>query len=357
MFRSVRGRQATRLARVAIVVAAVEILVGVVAGSVVARSATPRADLLLPARVANGIVPRKLQPVLGRLRAPARTAVESRRTALGRALALERVVHTAVRATGADCAGFATVMVALGRSLGMPVRLTFAGTGISSYDTHTTVSVWLPRYRRWGIVDPTFGGTFSRGSDPRPLNALDLRDSLRRGWWRQVRWHPSAANSTPLSSYYVDPLFLFREVGIYVYSGQSAMPLVLPDSRRLIDARYVTSRTVLAAAPPDRFIRARLPSDDGAGKPRDFPLPPAYAPREIWHGRVTLPATIAVPRGSVVVWSGKRDVRVSGYRTALVDGGSLSPIFVSNGTVTLGGRGVSAVRIFAALRFPSSPRG
>jgi len=316
-----------------------------------------RADFLLSPQAAKRLVPPQLHPLLGQLEAPAAKAVARKRTTLGKALALERLVHTAVLPTGATCWGYATVMAALGRELGLPVRVTFGGTGVSNYDTHSTVSVWLPRYQNWGVVDPTFGGTFTRGSEPRPLSAIDLRDSLVSGWWEDVRWRSSAPDSRKPSTYYVNPVFLFRYVGVYADVAGSPTPLVLPDSLSLADDGYVASPAAIARTPADHAFPAHPPTSAsawaGLSTPQ-FSLPPAYAPTEVWHGRTALPATISVPGGSIVVWSSARGVNVGQYKTTPVGAGSLSPVFVSHGKVRLTGHGRATVRVYAARRFASS---
>jgi Transglutaminase-like superfamily len=320
-----------------------------------AAPSSARADFLLSPQAAKRLVPEQLHPLLGQLEAPAADAVAGKQTTLGKALALERLVHTAVLPTGATCWGYATVMAALGRELGLPVRVTFVGTGVSDYDTHSTVSVWLPHYNSWGIVDPTFGGTFTRGSERRPLSAVDLRDSLVAGWWDDVRWRSSAPDSSRPSTYYVDPVFLFRYVGVYADVAGSTTPLVLPDSRSLADDGYIASPAAIANTPADRTLTARPPASAWAGlSTPHFDLPPAYAPREVWHGRTALPATISVPSGSIVVWSSVHGISVDQYKTTPVRRGSLSPVFVSDGKVRLTGHGPAVVRIYAARRFAAS---
>lgn len=310
-----------------------------------------RGDFLLSPTSADRMVPQKLQPLLARVRPLAANAVRAHSTTLGKTLALERLVHTVLRPTSVDCWGYATVMTALGRNLGLPLRITVAAGSASDYDTHTTVSVWLTRYRSWAIVDPTFGGTFTRGNMPRPLNAVDLHDALVDGWWRAIRWHPSARDSTPLSEYYVDPLFLFRYVGAIADVDGSPQSVVLPDSGAMPIPDY-TNYTVtaqeLATAGPAQAFKTRRVTRAPDGIRLTLPLP--YAPKQVWRGKVTLPATIAVPRGSLVIWTSRPGLHVGSYGTTAVDGGSLSPVFVSGGKVRLNGYGRTTVRIFMARR-------
>lgn len=263
----------------------------------------------------------------------------------------------ALRSSGATCVGYATVMVALGREFGLPLRIAFGGTGVDNFDTHTTISVWLQRYRRWGIVDPTFGGTFTRGANQRPLDVVDLRRAVIDGWWRQIVWHPSAANATPISSYYVDPVFLFRYDGVYADAGGSVETLALPDSRPMAGATYVVSTTALEGTPPADVRAYRSLPTTAVGKKRtSSDVPPAYAQRLLWQGQVTLPATIPVSSGSVVVWSSDRHVVVAEDPSAPVDGGSLSPIVLSYGRLKVTGSGRATLRIYAVRRFAGGSR-
>jgi hypothetical protein len=350
----------TRIATQLVLVGAMLLLISAGAAALYPRPGAQRpveADFLLSAGEADQLVPANLTPYVARLRSRAETAVKSKGSVLGKTLAVERLVHTAMRSSGATCVGYVTVMVALGRELGLPLRIAFGGTGVSNFDTHTTVSVWLERYRRWGIVDPTFGGTFTRGANERPLDVVDLRQAVIEGWWRQIVWHPSAADATPVSSYYVDPVFLFRYAGVYADFGGSVEPLALPDSRPMAGATYVVSTTALEGTPPPEVDAYRsLPTTFEDTKMTSYDVPPAYARRLLWQGQVTLPATIPTPTGSVVVWSSDRHIVVAEHPSARVDGGSLSPIVLSDGRLRVTGSGRATLRVYAVRRFASSPR-
>lgn len=312
-----------------------------------ASASTARAEFVLPSEVAYRVVPKNLRPLVSRIRPHAVAAVADKRTTLGKVIALEQVVHTAVRPTGATCFGYATVMVALGAELDLPVRIVAVAASPSHFDSHTTVSVWLKRYGRWGIVDPTFGGTFTRGPHARPLGAVDLQRALVHGWWRQVRWHPSAPDSTPLSSYYVNPLFLFRYIGIYGDVAGSVVTLALAHADGLPGSNLAIWPRAAGTTRPNRAIRVhRL-----AQAPMAVTLPPAYAPRRIWQGRVELSKTIAVPKGSIVIWTSTPAARIAGYATFPAHRGSLSPMFTSDGKVRVTGHGTTTIRVFRVRRF------
>jgi hypothetical protein len=314
------------------------------------------ARLLATASEADAHVPDELRGVLDRLRQPAAAAVARARTTLDRALALERVVHTGLLAAAPSCYGYATVMTTLGRELGLPVAMTAGSSGFSDYDTHTTVSVWLARYQRWAIVDPTFGGTLTRRGDPRPLGAVDLRNVLRQGWEGEVLWHPSAPDSKPLSQYYVSLVQLFRYVGLYGDVGGSFALLVPQDSRLLSTSVNVVAANALADASPSTPVAEEPAAVTwAAARPRTLSLPPTYAPTEVASRTVSLPATLHLSRrANVVVWTSAPDVKIAGYVSAAVNGGSLSPIFSTDGTIGLVGEGRANVSVFVAKTFPAA---
>jgi hypothetical protein len=241
-------------------------------------------------------------------------------------------------------------MVALGVELRLPVRIVSVAASPSPFDSHTTTSVWLAHYGRWGIVDPTFGGTFTRGPHRRPLGAVDLQHALIDGWWRQVRWHPSAPDSTPLSNYYVNPVFLFRYAGVVADVAGSVVTLALPHADGLPGSDLAISPRASVATTPSRAV----PVHPLAQTPIAVTLPPAYAPWRVWQKRVDLPATVAVPKASIVVWTSARIARIGGYATFPARGGSLSPVIASHGKMRLRGHGPATVRIYRARRFNHS---
>lgn len=325
-----------------------------------ASPATATVRLLVPPRAADQIVPVRLRPLLPRLRRRAGVALADRISTLGRALVVARIVHSALPASS-TCSDYATVMHALAREFDVPARITFGGSAFNSFDTHTTVEVWRTRDQSWEIVDPTFGGTFTRGPSSRPLGSIDLRRALLEGWSSQIVWHPAAPDSRPLSSYHVDPTSLFRYVGVYVQTRGHVHPLVAPDSGPLIRRGrvFVLSPSAIAETSPRSRAIARFGSIAGlSGRPRHATLPPQYAPHELARQQVHLPTTVHIPnRGSIVVWTSVPGVRIAGYRSMRVNDGSLSPIFpVSevNATFKLAGEGRALVRIFRARTFPQA---
>jgi hypothetical protein len=322
---------------------------------VVARSwALPpvaESNTLLSPDAAARLVPKDLRALVVSLEPRAARVTARQHTTLGKAIALERVVHTAVKPTHATCFGYATVMNALGRKLGLPTRVVFGGTGISDFDTHTTVSVWLQHPRGWAIVDPTFGGTFTRAGNSRLLGVIGLRASVNDGWWDQVRWHPSAPDSSSLASYYANPVLLFRYVGVYGSIDGRTLPLTLSDSTMLAPDGYRLSVRAFEA-PPDEDFRARRVTPHAEVS---IALPPRYAARPLWVGKATDLATLQVPGGaSVVVWASSGGA-VNGYSMTKTANGYLSPIVPANGRVRVTGHDLGTVRVYEARRF-TAPR-
>jgi hypothetical protein len=322
---------------------------------VLARSwALPRvaeSNTLLSPAAAERLVPKGLRALAVSLEPRAARVTAQQHTTLGKAIALERVVHTAVKSTHATCFGYATVMNALGRRLGLPTRVVFGGTGISDFDMHATVSVWLQYPRRWAIVDPTFGGTFTRAGNNRLLGAIDLRDSLTEGWWDQVRWHPSAPDSSTLSSYYANPVFLFRYIAVYGSIDGRTLPLTLPDSTMLGSSGYRVSVSAFNGPPDEDFKAEKIVRHARLS----IPLPPRYAARPLWMGKATDWATLEVPRGaSVVVWASSGGA-VNGFSMTKTANGYLSPIIPTKGRVRVTGHDLGTVRVYEARRF-GTPR-
>jgi hypothetical protein len=122
------------------------------------------------------------------------------------------------------------------------------------------------------------------------------------------------------------------------------------DEMDLKMAAAFASQAAIAETSAAASLMVHGPSSRGQAS---LSLPLAYAPREVWRGQTALPATISVPTGSIVVWASAAHVKVGQYDTAPVSGGSLSPVFVSNGKVRLTGDGGVTVRVYAARKFPA----
>lgn len=333
------------------VLVALAVVLAAVWGVMQARAVagqTVHVHALLPPAVAARLVPAKLRDDVARLRAPATRAVESRSTNLGKAEALRDVVRAGMAPGTTDCFGYATTMLALGRSLGLPLKLVIGGAGYSNYDTHTTVSVWMPQYRHWGIVDPTFGGIWTWRGDTVPLRARALRDALVTGHEDQIVWRSShGTNSTMPSDYYVDPIQLFRYVGTVAWDGRTTVPVTAPDSTMLFASTFVSHVLPGRSVPPTQTISAKRANRSGtAAQPASAHIPPPYARRLVEARTVRLPATLKTPAGSLVAWVSTPGATIAGYATASLDGGSLSPIFVRR-SVKITGSGRARVLVYS----------
>jgi transglutaminase superfamily protein len=309
---------------------------------------------LISSTQAEALVPDELRGTLRRLLPVSRRAVDHAATPVD--AAIRDVVRSGIADGATTCYGYATVMNALGRELGLAVRLVAGTDGFSDLDTHTTVEVWAPAYGRWVIEDPTFGGTFTRIGDAEPLGSASLRDALVASTTAPVLWRSShTAHAALPSDYYVDPLYLFRYIGAYASVDGVVMPVTLPDSTMLSSGVAVVAERDFEAAPPGRTIPGRVAAVDWtAARPSTLTDDkPPYAAAELWSGDVQLPATIDVREPDVVVWASNNGATVDGHAVWPVDGGALSPI-VSGGTVELGGVGTSAFRIYAVKRFPAA---
>jgi hypothetical protein len=198
-----------------------------------AAGGTP-ATFLVPAAALERLVPPGLVPVIAQLRPAAARAVHAQRGDVAKVDALRDVVRAGMAPGSAACFGYATVMATLGRQLGLPVRLATGSDGFNEYDTHATVEVWSAAERRWVISDPTFGGAFVRRGTAFRLGVADLRDAAATGATATVEWLGShGRNAVRPSTYYVDPVYLFRYVGVYARVGSVVEPAVLPDSTML----------------------------------------------------------------------------------------------------------------------------
>lgn len=317
------------------------------------RTGSVRLSFLVPAKALAGLVPANLQGYLTSLRPAAARAVAAQHGTVAKANALRDVVRAGMPVGTTSCFGYAVVMAALGRQLGLPVRLVAGTDGLNGYDTHTTVGVWSAALGRWVISDPTLGGTFVDAATGQPLGVTGVRDALVTGTIGGVDWSGSGRkNATLPSQYYVDPTYLLRYVGAYAWVDGRVKPAVLPDSTMLSSGVFVVGERALATSPPSAQIAASPAGVSWtAARPVSLQLPPSYAPTEVWAGAVSLPATITVPPGSLAVWVSDPTAVVDGYTTTPVDGGGLSPIFVS-GTFEVDGTGTATVRVFAARHFP-----
>jgi hypothetical protein len=136
------------------------------------------------------------------------------------------VAHAAFAGTpGADCSTYAWRLADALQAEGADVRLvTVYAQYPQLYDTHTFTEVRLKG--RWVIQDPTFDGWWS--IDGHAASAADLQAALAKGRTAQVYWHGPGDGIT---SYYVNPLLLFRTVTYTTPGGAKLAPrtISLPD--------------------------------------------------------------------------------------------------------------------------------
>jgi uncharacterized RDD family membrane protein YckC len=115
----------------------------------------------------------------------------------------------------------------------------------------------------------------------------------------------------------------------------------------------VVSERTLANVRPQAVEHASLPPADWiAARPTLLAGPPSYAGAEVWAGTVALPATVDVGAQTVVVWASAPGVTVNGDPSALVNGGSLSPI-VAGGRIAVDGTGSATLHVYVVRRFPA----
>jgi hypothetical protein len=331
----------------------------VVAVAAVASAAGAAADgavsirFLVSASQALSLVPANLRAAVTRLRPAAERAVGAVGGDVAKAAALRDVVRAGIAPGVTSCYGYATVMNALGRELGLPVRLVAAGDGFSDFDTHTTVEVWAESAGRWEIEDPTFGGTFVDGRSDEPLGAAQLRDAVVAGTADDVDWVPShARNAFPPSQYYVNPVFLFRYVGAYASVNGTVLLAVLPDSTMLSSGVAVVGEHALETDGPSVAASGVIAALDWvAARPTTLVGAPSYTAGTLWSGTVTLPATLDVGARSVVVWTSDPSATVDGDADTSVNGGGLSPI-VAGGAITIGGSGIATLDVYGVRSFP-----
>jgi Transglutaminase-like superfamily len=259
--------------------------------------------------------------------------MRSDRTTWAKATAVRDLLRAAAPIKSGDCSDYSLWFLALVRPYRLQVRMVAGSLNmLNAYDTHTTVSVWLPARRRWVIVDPTFGGEFTVHG--RAVGAYDLQRLILAGRTNLVHWRSShGKNATMPSDYYVDPVLLFRYVAVYGELGGKLAGIANHDSLGLGE---LAGTTLNGTEPPDVPIRVKSAGDKRPGElsPDD---PPWYTTQRVSSSY----------RGPVVLVGDRRfDYRGRGSKQ--VDGRWVSPIAIANGGLPTG------VKAFAVPRFPAS---
>jgi transglutaminase superfamily protein len=273
-------------------------------------------------------LPKALEPIRPRVAA----IMKSNLSVWQKATATNDLIRAALPIGSGDCGEYTRWFTALVRPYGLQVRMVGGSLNtLNAYDTHASVEVWLPGRRHWVLLSPTFGGEYT--VDGRPIGAYDIQRLIKKGRIDEVHWQSShGKNSTMLSSYYVNPLLLFRYVGVSVQKGEELVTVANPDSRAL--GRVTTTR-LTDSTPPDAPIA--MTASQGPAPHPSIGYPPWYASHRV-TGRY---------RGAVVLVSTKR-FTYRGYHTAEAGGHWISPIVFDRGGIP------DDVAAFAVREFPRS---
>jgi hypothetical protein len=134
-----------------------------------------------------------------------------------------------------NCLSLATVFVDAARARGMLARpVALAVRDGSAYEGHAVGEVWSPELRKWVLVDPTYGITYTVNG--RPADALELHDAMTGGRTAAIRVvrDPRAEALDPWEAE-INPLHYFRnfyrpagEDGPWLrYAGGGAPPALV----------------------------------------------------------------------------------------------------------------------------------
>jgi hypothetical protein len=180
----------------------------------------------------------------------------------------------------------------VGSTVGLPLRLVFASANSqNSYDTHTTVEVWLAPQHRWAISDPTFNGYWTVGEDGPPVGALVLQRAARGHRTDTLYWHATRTENSSLpSSYYVDPTYLYRDISFPAdVPGEGRGDLVAEKEDARASLSYVlTSGSSMESLPPSSHIPVVVVRSSAASSARrsELSIPPPYADRLLSQQRL-----------------------------------------------------------------------
>jgi len=218
-----------------------------------------------------------------------------------------------VRATlkNASCSTLALGFWSLGTTVGLPLRLVVgSANGLNLFDTHSTVEVWLDREHRWVITDPTFDGYWTSGPSGRKLGVSDISRAVADGSVGDVYWHAAGAkNSIEPSSYYVDPVLLYRYFGVRAFvkvnAGSGGYIVNNLTNAGAVGTVYIPSNRVAAfdASPTTAIGIKRVVQSATLTSPNEFVIPPPYT-----DGAAVVQTVPLSPDGDgVVFW--RRTVR------------------------------------------------
>jgi hypothetical protein len=255
-----------------------------------------------------------------------------------KALALRDYVRSLYKVgDGSTCYVYAQTMVALGREFGLPVRVTVASpNALNSYDTHTTVEVWLPEYHKWAIADPTFDEYFTLGWSKVPLGASEIRALWIKHEQGRVKAWESTSSPAKLVDNYIDPRYYFRYLAFYgTIPGYHDTALVYADSAGLVSGMVAVALTDPDRVAPTETFQVEWPAAQWIdAKPHKTDL--SYG----------TPYTGTVAGKAIFVVSSASQ-NVEGYDLSPSNGGWISPIFTA-------GAGPYSGKVYLAHTIPAA---
>jgi hypothetical protein len=310
-----------------VVLLALAVVLNVTAG----QRRAPALSQLLSERVvlAHTKLPREVEAI----RPQVARLMHSDRTVWGKATAVRNLLRAAVPLESSSCFENSLWFLALTRPYGLHLRMVGGSLNLlNSYDTHTTVEVWLPARHRWVVVDPTFGGEYT--VDGTLIGAYDLHRLILGGRTDLIRWKSShGKNATMPSTYWINPVLLFRYVVVYGEIDNKLFGVANNDGRAL---GALAATTLDDRNPPNMKIGLGL---SGANRPQKMAIGnrPWYATREVPNSY----------RGPVVI-VGEKPFDYQGRGSTEVNKRWVSPVDIADGALPLG------VKAYAVRKFPAS---
>jgi surface antigen len=223
-------------------------------------------------------------------------------TVWSRAAAVRNLVRASMSHQN-DCAVMAMAFWSVGSIVGLPLRIVdSSANGQNTFDTHSTVEVWLAGPGRWAISDPTFNGYWTAGPEGPPVSAEFMQRALLADASNILYWHGAGTpNSISPSQYYVDPTYLYRYIDFRSYVPSLGVGFMVNSEVEAFSAPNVfvpTTTTDFESLPPNAqtpvaaYKRTETPSSAGAS---GFTLPPSYADALVYEGQVTVGPDRRVP--------------------------------------------------------------
>jgi surface antigen len=278
-----------------------------------------------------------------------------------------------------DCGVMAMAFWSVGSIIGLPLRLVdSSANGQNTFDTHSTVEVWLAGLGRWAISDPTFNGYWTAGPEGPPMSAEFMQRAVRTGTNNMLYWHgANTPNSILPSQYYVDPTYLYRYIDFLSFVRSLGSAFMVDSEADAFSAPniFVPVRiTDFESLPPNAqtpvTVYKRTETTSSTGR-SDFTLPPSYAGAFVYEGQVTVDADGRVPIPlakqspatlvSIATDSGHWQIEIGEKTTYNLDAypqARVSPIiFFGSPAYLIASDAVSApltVRIWTVKGFPSN---